>query len=737
MRAAVLLCVSLAAPALAWAEDATPFVTQLRLPARSVAVDVMAWRTSEGVAVARTDLEALNIVLPADTPERVLLAHIPGLAFVEDEGQAAIIITCASACFAAQHLAEPQAERRIDRARGAYVNYDLDAQWLEDRGASAASVAEAAIFGRFGLIESSAIGVAGDNGDRLTRLETRWTIDDPARRLRYRVGDAATLTAGDAAVRFAGIQIGRHFDLEPSFITYPSPLLSGEATSASTVELYVDGALRAREQVSAGPFVFDNAPLVSGSGEAQVVVTDIAGRQQIVSRPFFVSTSLLRPGLTDWAISLGAERLNFGIDSARYGDEFFAARYRRGVTRALTAEAALDLTGDATTAQAGVVFADVAIGQVRATHTQSDTGGASTLAWFQDGDTWSVGMQGDRRDEGFTALGLGESSLQESFAGYISIELGSFGSASLTAASVEFFEDPAARTVTLALSPRFEQASLSARLVYTEREESDVAFALTFTTALNGEVGASMGYTEDRRGPSYRASLQRGADFEGGLGWRMRASAGRREFAEAAVSRRGARGDSIAQIAYSDGMTAARIGHSGSFGVIEGTTFAAPAIRGGFALVDAGAPNVAVLRDRFPAGVTGDQGRALIVGLRPYDANIISIRADDLPFDRTPAQTQASVAPADGAGVIVRFDMHTERLIETRVVYANQETPMRGAILIRERDGARFPIGANGRAVMRGVRDGDVVRLDIDARCTARADNATAQSGLVLECVVA
>lgn len=737
MRATVLLCVSLVAPALAWADDAAPFVTQLRLPARGAAVDVMAWRTSEGVAVARTDLEALSIVPPEDTPERVLLARIPGLSFVEDEAQAAIIITCASACFAPQRLAEPQEQRRIDRARGAYVNYDFDAQWLQDRGASAAGVAEAVVFGRFGLFESSAIGVAGDDGDRLTRLETRWTIDDPTRRLRYRFGDAATLTAGDAALRFAGIQIGRHFALEPSFITYPSPLLSGEATNASTVELYVDGALRAREQVAAGPFVFDNAPLVSGGGQAQVVITDIAGRQQIISRPFFVSTSLLRPGLTDWAVSLGAERLDFGIESARYGDQFFAARYRRGLTRAVTAEAALDLTGDATTAQAGIVFADVAIGQVRATYTQGDTGGASTLAWFQDGDAWSVGVQGDRRDEGFTALGLGESDLEESFAGYISVELGSFGAASLTAASIDYFEDPAARTVTLAFSPSFEQASVSARLVYTEREESDVAFALTFTTALNGDVGASMSYTEDRRGPSYRASLQRGADFEGGLGWRVRASAGRREYAEAAVSRRGARGDTSAQIAFSDGTTAARIGHSGSFGIIEGTAFAAPAIRGGFALVDAGAPDVAVLRDRFPAAVTGDHGRALIVGLRPYDANIITIRADDLPFNQTPAQTQASVTPADGAGVIVRFDVHTERMIETRVVYANQETPMRGAILVRERDGARFPIGANGRTVVRGARDGDTLRLDLDARCTARADEASARNGLVLECVAA
>lgn len=731
MRAAILLCVSLAAPATAWAEDAAPFVTQLRLPARGASIDVMAWRNGENIEVARADLDRLDIVLPDNSSERVVLGNVAGLSYAESVSEAAIILNCTSACLTPQVLDEPIVERRIDRATGAYVNYDLDVQWLEGSDAVASSVAEAAVFGRWGLFESNWVGVSDAT---ITRLETRWTIDDPARRVRYRIGDATMVSAADTPLRFAGVQVGRYFGLAPSFVTYPTALLGGEAASASTVELYVEGALRARQQVAAGPFVFDNAPLVGGGGNAQIVVTDVAGRQQIISRPFFVSAVLLRPGLSDWAVSLGAERLNFGTENAAYGDSFASARYRRGLTRNLTADAAIDMSDDISTAQAGFAFADVRVGQVRVSHTRSSEGSASALAWFQDRDVWSIGMQTDTRDEDFRALGVGESDLQRRFAGHVSIEFGAFGSAAFTAASVEFFDKEDAQTFTLSYAPRLAEASVTARLIYTDREDSELAFAVSLTTSLSGDVSAGIGYDEDSRGSSYRASLQRAPDYEGGLGWRVRASQGRRSYVEGAASRRGRFGDSTAQIVRTEGVMAARLGHNGSFGLINGHAFAAPPIRGGFALIDTGAANVGVLRDRFTAGVTGASGRTVIVGLRPYDANIIAIRTDDLPFDQTPAQSEIVVTPSEGAGVIVRFDNETGRLMETRVAFTNQSPPMRGAVLVRQRDGARFPIGGNGRIVLRGIRTGDVVRLDLDARCTAHADEAAATQGLVLEC---
>jgi outer membrane usher protein len=177
----------------------------------------------------------------------------------------------------------------------------------------------------------------------------------------------------------------------------------------------------------------------------------------------------------------------------------------------------------------------------------------------------------------------------------------------------------------------------------------------------------------------------------------------------------------------------ARLGHGGSIGVVDGHTFAAPPIRGGFALVDVGAAGVRVERDRFVAGVTNTAGRVVLTDLRPYDANVIAIRADDLPFDQTPAATQARISPAHGAGVLVHFTEDTEQLIETHaLVGAHPAT--RGSVLVRRRDGARFPVGSQGRVVLRGARAGDIVELDLDRRCSARADIEAAADGLALQC---
>ncbi|MBX9747166.1 MAG: fimbria/pilus outer membrane usher protein, partial [Hyphomonadaceae bacterium] len=503
----------------------------------------------------RDDLERLSIALPVNAGERVALADVPGLIFHEDAALQAIVLTCASACLSVQDLdAEIDAPRPLDRATGVYLNYDIDVQWLESQDIAASSIAEAVGFGRFGLIESSWVGVSEGEARGLTRLETRWTIDRPEDGVRIEFGDSSMFSAGGAPVRFAGVRIGRHFGLTPALITHPTAPLAGDAASASTVELYVDGALRARERVAAGPFAFDNAPLVTGSGQAQLVVTDVTGRQQVISRPFFVSTALLRPGLSDWALSLGAERLEFGVESFAYGEHFFSGHYRRGFTRFLTGEAALDVGDDGATAQAGISLAHFTFGQVRIAHARNGDGGASEFAWFQDSDAWSFGVQADMRDAAFEPLGRDDSDLRRSIAGNVHVDFGALGAAALTAASVEYYTQEDARTFAASYMPPLAQGSASLRLVYTESDERAFAFALTYSIALNRDVSASVGFDHDERGESYRIGAQRAPDNEGGLGWRARIVEGRRQYAEIAAQLRGRHGESAAQVARADGV---------------------------------------------------------------------------------------------------------------------------------------------------------------------------------------
>lgn len=738
---ATLLCASFVVAAPAMAQEVAPFVTQLRLASRNAAVDAFAWRSADGIVVARADLQRLSILMPEGiNGVRVPLAAIPGLTYSENESAAAVDISCTAACFATQRLGStPTVKRTAPSARsfGGYLNYDIDAQWVDGGRVNLAGLGEASAFGAWGLLETSWLG-ATEGEARGARLETRWTMDLPRHRLRLRVGDSALAGVGGATTRFGGIQLGRHFGLEPSMITYPTPLLAGEADTASTVELYVDGALRARERVQAGPFAFEGGPLVSGAGEAELVVTDILGRQQTITRPFFVSTTMLRRGLSDWSVALGAERRDFGRRSLDYGQSFATARYRVGITNWFTAEAALETSERAGAAEFAATLAHVTFGQIRLARAQGGAGGATSVAWFRDAEGWSFGVQAEQWDSAFRSLGSNdEARISQSLGANLSMRAGSVGDVSLTAATIESEDDPPARTLALTFTPDYGPGMLSFRLVHTERETSDLAFAINLSLDFNSDVSSSFGYEIDGRGATYRASSQRSADAFGRFGWRSRAIAGERQRLEFSGLLRGRFGDTNLQAARTDETVGVRMQHTGSIGWIDHLSFAGRPIRGAFALIDAGASGVGVSRDRLAVGVTGSDGRVLAVNLRPYDANTIAIRPDDLPLDRAPTTTEIDVAPAEGAGVVVRFAEATRTLRESRVRYANGVVPPRGVVLERPRDGARFPVGTDGRVVLLGAAPGDVVRLSSDARCSAEADDDAAEEGLVLICTEA
>lgn len=732
-RISTLLCASLAFASAAAAEDASPVVVQLRLPARSISLDVFAWRTERGVEVETSTLAAIGIETPS-AAEHTPLSSIPGLSYDEQTGEGAIMISCTLACYTRQrlNLTEEQAPARVDAsANGGYVNYEVETQWIDEIGFSASAIAQVALFGRWGLLESSWVGQAGYDA-RLTRLDTTWTIDSPSRGVRTRIGDSVHTGVGGAPVRFAGVQVGRYFGLEPSLITYPTPTISAEAESASTVELYVDGVLRAQSAVQAGPFVIDQAPVVSGGGETQLVITDILGRQQVITRSFFVSTSMLRQGLSDWSIAAGAQRQDFGRESARYGDRFAAARYRYGLTGNITVEGAFEASRRGGAIQAGTTIAHDRFGQLYLSQAVDSDGGFSSASWYYDGRALSLGLQFEQRQGAFLPLGRDEDTFRLSIAGNASLDMGNYGAVSVTGAEVRFDDLPDARTFTLSYTPDFYDGSLSFRVAQIERENRELVASLSFSFTPAEDVTAHASVDSDDRGVAYRAGAQRAAE-PGRIGWRARATVGSVERADLAAMLRGPLGDTQAEASVANGAGGARVRHAGSVGWIDGMSFAGRRIDGAFALVDTGVENVSLARNHLDVGETGQDGRRLVTNLRPYDRNLITISADDLPLDRAPETTSQEVTPAEGAGVVVRFSDARERIMETRVAYADGATPPRGGILVRVRDGERFPIGSEGRIVLQGARNGDVLALNNTA-CSARADEDSAEHGLILEC---
>ncbi|MET0182523.1 MAG: fimbria/pilus outer membrane usher protein, partial [Caulobacterales bacterium] len=449
---AFYLCASAAAAPFATAEAPSSAIVQLRLPQHSASVDTIIRKTADGILVSGSALTELGINAP--TGEEIPLKSVPGLHYAEDERQSAIILSCDSACFTRQALSfREQDTITPDTAdSGAYLNYDVQTQWDDESNISAAAAAHTAFFSEAGLIESTWFTNLNSEEQRLGRLETRWTYDMPERQLRIRLGDSVTNAALGDPIPFAGIQIGKRFALTPSLITYPTPALEGDAALRSTAQLYVDGVLQGSRQIESGPFSIDDTPFVSGAGTAQLIVTDVLGRQQIISRPFFIDASLLRPGLTDWNVALGARRLSYESDS--YGDPIAIAEMRRGLTNWLTMSAKVESIERQTSGAIGATLAAWPLGQFSITR-KLGPNGASAFQWSRSSSKFSAALEYREADHSIGAIDAPtDLEIKSTISASASVDLDRLGSISVTTAQLREQNAIRANAYTFAYTPR-------------------------------------------------------------------------------------------------------------------------------------------------------------------------------------------------------------------------------------------------------------------------------------------
>ncbi|MGE3141997.1 MAG: fimbria/pilus outer membrane usher protein [Hyphomonadaceae bacterium] len=716
-----------------------PFVAQFSLPARGLAVEAIAARQGDEIYVDRAVLIALSIAPPPAFDEaRAPLSAVPGLTYTEDRAGARVRITCAASCFALQRIDPQQEAPRAERPPwGGYLNYDANLEWLSADGQTLSALLQGAVFGPLGLLENGAAAQSGTHGG-MVRLESRWTFDWQDARVRLRLGDSSAAGAGGGAFRFGGVQIGRDFGLTPAFLPYPLPTLLGEAGARSTMDLYVDGALRARTHAEAGPFALENAPLTAGAGVAQVVVKDVLGREAIIGRPFFVSTRLLRRGLSDFSAAVGAVRRNYGDESFDYGKAFAAGRYSIGVTDAVTAEAAIELAGDARNAQAGVTLASL-LGEFSLRRSESEragrSGSISAAAWRRDSPRWSAGLeyQGRRGATAFLGEPMAEGNGVRAI-GDVGFNAGAYGAFSWTAAMIEAPGAPRVQTLAMAYTPAIAKGGFQVRLLYTQDTRSELLFGLSFSTLLRGGVSANAGFSRERGRERLSISAQKPIDAGEGWGWRADVEAGDKARVRVAASRLGRAGAFDTELSRTDSAAGVRARYAGSVGWIGPRAFAARPIEGAFALVDAGAAHVRVRRDGMPAGRTGPDGRLLVTGLRPYEANRVTLSLDDMPLGRAVTRDTITAVPAEAAGALIRFAPYQSAMRAMRAVYADGAALARGEILVRTRDGGRFPVGADGRIVVMGAADGDTFHVDAARECVGAP---APQARIVFSCAAA
>jgi outer membrane usher protein len=627
------------------------------------------------------------------------------------------------------------------RTTGAYLNYtgfvagDFSGQHPTGQFDAASLNLEGDLFGAFGtLSQSGIVGTATGNTAGVLRLNTEWSYSDPASIMSYRAGDLITGgLAWTRPLRLGGLQMQRDFAIRPDLITLPLPTLSGSAAVPSTVDVYLGDVKTYSTQVPSGPYQIDNLPVISGSGEARLVVTDSTGRVVESSAATFTDARLLREGLFDFSAEAGWMRLDYGTRSWTYDDHRVAtASGRFGLTDRVTLQGHGEVGDGLIDAGAGATVSVSPFGLLSgAAVVSNDRTGNGLLfygAWDYPAGDFNFHASTQRTNSGYRDLAsLPEAggsvpphAIDQITAGYRLP--GTKFSFSVNAIRLDQPPGSPSTLLNLSFDSTFDNGMTITATGFRDFNDHSFGAFVGLTLPLGDSASASLGINTNNTGTGIATDVVKSVGLEpGSVGGSLAVSTGGygNEYVNAygaARFREGLLEGSATQLG--SGVNA-YASFSGAVVADGGSVLLAQRIDDAFAVVDAGAPNVEVMRENQPVGITDSGGKLLVTGLNSYQENRISIDAADLPITADVPITEKTVVPAARSGVVATFGIEKSLpsaiVIFTRPDGSFVDPGTRGAI---SDTGESFVVGYDGRAFIKklGDRNRAVIKLR-DGQC--------------------
>jgi outer membrane usher protein len=590
---------------------------------------------------------------------------------------------------------------------GGFFNYDAVAQNAEG-GATANALLEASVFGRAGAAVTRFIErYAQGSPMQSVRLDTTWTLDRPQSAASLRVGDSITGASRwwGGAVRFGGIQWASNFATRPGLITLPLPSVAGESALPSTLELYVNDALRMRQNVPEGPFTVNDVPVVTGDGQIRLVVRDMLGREQVITQSYYASPRLLRPGLHEYSIEAGVARENYGLMSNDYGRPLIVGTDRFGITDHFTTEVHGELLTDQQTAgvAGGLLVPHLGVLSVAlaGSHSARGAGTLIALGFERTARRFGFGANAQLASAAFAQIGLlpGESVPRSMGQVFANLALGPHaGTLSFLAARQDFRDKESVEIANLRYGVDVRGIGyISLSALRTLSGNRDTLLGLSFNRSLGATRNTSFNMTSQAAGTSADAQLQQSLPAGTGMGYRVRASAGELGGFYGDLAYQNDVGRYEIEAAQLQGATVGRAGISGGVAFLDRHAFPSREIDGSFAIAQVGdEANVRIYRDNQLVAHTDEDGYAILPGLRAYQDNLIRIEQADLPLDIEMDAMQIEAVPHYRSGVLVKFPVERAYGAVLKVVQENGTALPAGAMVTLPGRDQPAPVGMQG-----------------------------------------
>ncbi|MER9135928.1 fimbria/pilus outer membrane usher protein [Mesorhizobium sp. M0830] len=734
---------------------------------------IAAFISTDGQHIGATpdELRALGLDLGKDrsTATPIMLDSVQGLTYRYEVAQQRIFLTVGNGLRGTiSYDAAPDRDAAPDvhAGFGGVLNYNLFAASRQEPDASGFSFSgvsatlDARAFSPVGTFSQSAIMRLTDNGrtDAL-RLDTAYTYSDPAKLVTYQAGDV--ISGGFAwtrPIRVGGLQVRRNFGLRADLITQPLASVSGSAAVPSTVDVYVNDLKTYSHPVDTGPFQITDIPVTTGGGQALVVLRDAAGHETRTSVPFYASPSLLRPGLFDFSLEAGLPRLGYATTSDAYAvnQPVVSASLRKGIYDWLTLESHAEAGKDLVNGGMGMAMRTGSLGvasfALAGSHGRAGNGLQAYASYEIRIGTLSVNASSQLTLGSYDDLASVTDRLQDSEAPsraffntssfdpeatdavarsrppkrVNSISVGtplSFDSGSVSASYIDLTsaDGESSRVVTASYSRTLPFGYLNATAFAELGGRRSAGLFAGLSMPIGGDAMASTAVSAGKDGLDMIADVSKPLGEEpGSVGWRTSFSQGGSAEGSAAVAYRSSHGRADAAVGRSISGTTATAQFDGAIATMGSGVFLTDRIDDSFAVVETGVPDVGVLYENRPVGVTDGKGRLLVPGLRSYQKNRIAIDTTNLPIDADVSTTQDVIAPADRAGVRADFRIRTNVDAAVLVLSGPDGQPLMAGSHGTINGKQDFVIGYDGRAYVEGLaRKNTVVAETASGTCSA------------------
>lgn len=649
-----------------------------------------------------------------------------GLKTVLSDDETTLEIECSASCFAGRSIyaSNPYRPDITPVEPGSFFNYDVSVQLGEDT--TSAVLGEYGTFTDWGLGKADFICRNSTSEFDCVRLETGWTIDLVNRLERLSLGDTVSQPASwGVPFRFAGIKFGTDFSIQPDFVTFPIPSFSGESALPSTADIYINGIRRFSEEVSPGPFSIIDVPVITGAGNAELIVTDLLGRETVITAPYYASPRQLKNGLSEYSIELGSIRQLYGFESSEYDDSFLGLGFRSGVNDQLTAGfraefsneiASFGTEASVTSRHFGTLSGAVALSfqtLERPGLEQDHFGTLINLEHQWQSPEFSSSIRFEYAEAEYRRIGLQERVLpQYTVSAVFSRQWEHLGTTSVNYLYRDERIGIDRSFIGLSHLKPFGKLSIGFSAFHTFNPESESILELRIARAFPRGVSASVSQRSDpSTGDNTRSVLfGRSPPSQGGIGFRGRYDRADRESGNTerllgAVELRQNTGEYRLEVSSLNNEETVRLNAKGGIVSTAGDLRLTRRVTDSFAVVEVtDQPGVLVRQDQQPQGYTDHDGKIVLSRLRSFDENVITIEPSDLSLNTSIiSDVSRTITPGRRTGHKVTFETRTRRSYLVSLQHEDGTPLPRGdEITVSGRD-TPLIIGSQGQVYLDGV----------------------------------